>query len=116
MTKKKKITKAIPKSIKTLEKMVKEMYGETNYTRILDYAFRLTIYEWELRGLHEENIYHDAPDGVTFSTKCNERRRNYLTFFYNKQKKVVPHLTENDLRKQVKEEYDYGEETERRNQ
>jgi hypothetical protein len=109
MTKKKKITNATPKSIKTLENKVKEMYTGTDYSRILDYAFRLTIYEWELRGLHEENIYHDAPDGTSFSTKCNERRRKYLEFFYNKQNKVVPSLTENDLRKQAKEEYDHGE-------
>ena len=101
--------KATPKKMRTLEKMVKEMYRPEEYTKILDYAFRLTIYEWELRGLHVDNVYHDAPNGKTFSNKCNERRRNYLEFFYNKSNKVVPSLSENDLRKQVKQEYDNGE-------
>jgi len=98
--------KATPKNMRTLEKKVKEMYSGGDYSRILDYAFRLSIYEWELRGLHEENIYHDAPDGTSFSNKCNEWRRNYLEFFYNKPSKVVPSLTENDLRAQAKEKYD----------
>lgn len=97
--------KALPKDPNRLEEIVRNMYGEEKFFRIIDMAFRHAYIEAEFLR-REGKEFH-------FATLCAQRREDYLADYYQlgmnydspERDVKVPKVSDASLRQVIKKKY-----------